>query len=273
MQPGNKIMSAMKDRLAPLVEPPPGKGFRPAKGMRYLAFFRRLHEALLFDWYLEIGCRMGDSFAPVRSKTIAVDPFFRADINIIGKKPALHVFQTTSDDFFALDFLARNDIRLGLSFLDGMHLYEFLLRDFMNTEAQSDPNGVIMMHDCVPFGFGMLTRDLENLPTGAWTGDVWKLIPILQKWRPDLKLTILDCRPTAVVCVSNLAPGNRVLQENYDSIRVEFDTTELESYGLDRFFNSFQMTSADECAAGGFELFKPASIDPTLAPAPYRHST
>ena len=28
-----------------------------------------------------------------------------------------------------------------------MHLFEFLLRDFMNTEAASDPKGVIMMHD------------------------------------------------------------------------------------------------------------------------------
>lgn len=61
----------------------------------------------------------------------------------MGEKPALHLFQATSDDFFASDFLRRDGIRLGLSFLDGMHLYEFLLRDVMNTEAASDPNGVI----------------------------------------------------------------------------------------------------------------------------------
>lgn len=268
-----KILSALKDRLAPLAAPPAGKGFVPATGMRYLTFFKGLHEALLFDWYLEIGCRKGHSFAPVRSKTIAVDPFFRAELNIIGKKPALHIFQTTSDDFFAQGFLARSGIRLGLSFLDGMHLYEYLLRDFINTEADSDPNGVIMMHDCVPFGLGMLTRDLDNIPRGPWTGDVWKLIPILQKWRPDLKLTVLDCSPTAVVCVSNLSPGNRVLQDSYDSIRAEFDTMELGAYGVERFFQSFEMTSSADCAAGGYELFKPASIDPTLALDPRKLST
>ena len=75
-------------------------------GMSYPPFLRSLHEACLFDWYLEVGCRSGESFAPVRSKTVAVDPFFRAEINIIGKKPALHVFQETSDDFFAGGFLA-----------------------------------------------------------------------------------------------------------------------------------------------------------------------
>lgn len=273
MPTGNKIISALRDQLSPRVDPSATAGFVPATGMRYLDFFRQLHDALLFDWYLEIGCRKGDSFAPVRSKTIAVDPFFRAEINIIGKKPALHVFQSTSDDFFASRFLSRNDIRLGLSFLDGMHLYEYLLRDFMNAEADSDPNGVIMMHDCVPYGPGMMSRDLDNLPKGAWTGDVWKLIPILQTWRPDLKLTILDCRPTAVVCVSNLAPGNRVLQDNHDRIRAEFDALDLQAYGVGRFFQSFQMTSAAECAAGGFALFRPASIDPALALDPRRHST
>lgn len=196
-------------------------------GLSYYDFFAALHEALLFDWYLEIGCGLGDSLAPVRSKTIAVDPFFRVEMNIIGKKPALHIFQATSDDFFAQKFMERNGIQLGLSFLDGLHLYEYLLRDFMNTEAASHPDGVILLHDCVPFDHGMTTRGLNNLPIGAWTGDVWKLIPILQRWRPDLKLTILDCWPTALVAVTNLSPGNRDLQAAEADIHAEFATVDL----------------------------------------------
>jgi hypothetical protein len=234
-------------------------------GMGYYTFLRQVHDRLLFDWYMEIGCRSGESFAPVRSKTIAVDPFFRAEINIIGRKPALHVFQATSDDFFAEGFLARNGIRLGLSFLDGMHLYEYLLRDFMHTEAASDPNGVILMHDCVPYDHGMTTRDLNNLPKGAWTGDVWKLIPILQRWRPDLTLTVLDCRPTALVAVSNLSPDNAVLHEAQDAIHAEFGQIDLQTYGVDRFFRSFTMASASDCLAGDLALFRRASIDASLA--------
>lgn len=244
-----------------------------ARGLNYLLFLAQLHDRLMFDWYLEIGCRKGDSFAPVRGKTIAVDPFFRVGLNIIGRKPALHVFQMTSDDFFATGFLARNDIRLGLSFLDGMHLYEFLLRDFMQAEAASDPNGVILLHDCVPFGFDMTTRDLDNLPRGAWTGDVWKLIPILQTWRPDLTLTVLDCAPTALVCVTNLSPGNRVLADSHDDIRSAFDGVDLRSYGAERHLQSFDFTSAQGCLDDGLALFQPASVDPATALVLRRHST
>lgn len=230
-------------------------------GMPYYRFLRGLHEAHLFDWYLEVGCRSGESFAPVRSKTVAVDPFFQAEINIIGKKPALHVFQQTSDDFFASGFLARNGIRLGLAFLDGMHLVEYLLRDFMQTEAAMAPGGVILLHDCVPYGPGMTTRDLQNLPKGSWTGDVWKLIPILQEWRPDLTLTVLDCRSTGLVCVSGLNPESRVLAGAYDRIVAGWVGVELEDYGVERFFASFRMVSARAEKQAGFPLFRQAAVE------------
>lgn len=247
--------------------------FKRASGLQYRRFLRRLHAAHLFDWYLEIGCRTGESLAPVRSKTIAVDPFFRADINIIGKKPALHVFQQTSDDFFASGFLKKQKIKLGCSFLDGMHLFEFLLRDFINTEAHSDPKGVIVMHDCVPFDHAITTRDLENLPHGPWTGDVWKLIPILQAYRPDLKLTVLDCRPTGLVCVSNLDPASKVLTQNYDRIVKEFVDLDLESFGVERFADSFEFTAALEHSDAGFPLWQAVSADQSLAIHPQRVST
>jgi len=244
--------------------------FLKPSGMPYLRFLQTLHETCLFDWYLEVGCRSGKSFAPVRSKTIAVDPFFRAEINIIGSKPALHVFQQTSDDFFASGFLTRNGIRLGLAFLDGMHLFEFLLRDFMNTEKAMDPKGVILLHDCVPFNVDMTTRDLDNLPRGAWTGDVWKLISILQTWRPELKVTVLDCRPTGIVCVSGLDPDNRVLAENYDRIVAEFSSKTIEEFGVERFFGSFGMENARTERRLGFPLFQAACIPGDMALTPQR---
>ena len=244
--------------------------FVKASGMPYYRFLRRLHRSCLFDWYLEVGCRSGESFAPARSKTIAVDPFFRTEINIIGAKPALHVFQAPSDDFFAGGFLARNGIRLGLAFLDGMHLFEFLLRDFINTEAAMDPKGVILMHDCVPYGMEMRTRALDHLPKGSWTRGVWKLIPILQRWRPELTVTVLDCRPTGLVCVSGLDPANRVLAENYDAILAEFSAVDLEAYGTRRFFDGFTMVSAKAEQEAGFPMFRPVALpeDMALVPQP-----
>ncbi|MBL9050209.1 MAG: class I SAM-dependent methyltransferase [Tabrizicola sp.] len=244
--------------------------YNKARGLNYYRFLKSLHRQVLFDWYLEVGCRAGLSFAPVRGKTIAVDPYFRAELNIIGQKPALHVFQATSDDFFAGGFLRRNGIKLGAAFLDGMHLFEYLLRDFINTEANADPNGVIMLHDCVPFSFEMTTRDLENLPNGPWTGDVWKLIPILQAYRPDLKLTVLDCRPTGVVCISNLNPKSQVLRKRYEKIVAEYLETDIEAFGVERFFSSFAFTSALEMKAEGFALFRPVELDAGQALQPRR---
>lgn len=247
--------------------------FKRAMGLHYYRFLRRLHGRHLFDWYLEIGCRTGDSLALARCKTIGVDPFFRAAVNIIGTKPALHIAQQTSDEFFASGYLANNRIKLSASFLDGMHLFEFLLRDFINTEAQSTPDSVIMMHDCVPYDFEMTTRDLSNLPQRAWTGDVWKLIPILQSYRPDLTLTVMDCRPTGLVCVTGLSPGNTVLADNYDKIVKQYQDVTLEAFGVERFVDSFELTDALECARAGFPQWKAAGIDPGLAIQPQLVST
>ena len=242
--------------------------FRQAEGMGYLRFLSRLHAGHLFDWYLEIGCRSGRSFGPVRSPTIAVDPFFQIDSNVIGSKPELHVIQKTSDDFFASGFLDKLGIRLSVSFLDGMHLFEFLLRDFMNTERRSRPDGVIAMHDCCPFSHEMTTRDLKNLPKRAWTGDVWKIIPILRQYRPDLTLTVLDCAPTALVLVSGLSPDNAVLEEKYDEIVARYAEVDLSGYGLAAFYDQFEFTDARAFVHQGWPLFQSLKQDEAKALTP-----
>ncbi|MGQ0611223.1 MAG: hypothetical protein ACT4N9_09000 [Paracoccaceae bacterium] len=242
--------------------------FKHAQGQRYSRFLDQLHASTLFDWYLEVGCRTGRTFAGVRSKTIAVDPYFLAETNIIGKKPALHVFQTTSDEFFASGVLDKLGIKLSFSFLDGMHLFEFLLRDFINTEANSRPEGVIALHDCCPFSVKMTTRDLNNLPAGPWTGDVWKLIPILQTWRPELTLTILDCKPTGLVMVTGLDPKNTALKDNYDEIVRTFVDADIATWGLERFATSFEFTESRAMAEGGFAPFAAVRLPETEALSP-----
>ncbi|MEJ1991151.1 MAG: hypothetical protein P8X50_05355 [Maritimibacter sp.] len=246
--------------------------FKKAEGIGYYRFMRRLHKSHLFEWYMEVGCRNGRVFSNSRSKTIAVDPFFRAERNIINNKPALHIFQQTSDDFFSSAFLKAAKVKLSFSFLDGMHLFEFLLRDFMNTEQASDQNGVIALHDCLPFGYEMTTRDLNNLPKGAWTGDVWKLIPILKAYRPDLKLTVLDAAPTGLVLISNLKPSSRVLATNYDEIVAKYEKLTLEEYGLEAFYDLFEIEDTEAMIEAGFPLFDKIKLDPSKALNPEKVS-
>lgn len=50
---------------------------------------------------------------------------------------------------------------------------------------------------------------------GYWIGDVWKVIPILRKYRKDLKIHFIDCPPTGVVMISNLDPASSFLETGY----------------------------------------------------------
>ncbi|GGE49002.1 class I SAM-dependent methyltransferase [Actibacterium pelagium] len=231
-------------------------GFNRPMGMKYSRFLSRLHDDNLFDWYMEVGCRSGDTFKNVRGKTIAVDPFFKVEQNVIQQKPELYIFQRTSDDFFASNALERIGATLSFSFLDGMHLFEFLLRDFINTEAHSGKNSAIALHDCCPYNFRMTTRDLNNLPRGDWTGDVWKLLPILQEYRPDLTIDVLPCKPTGLILVSDLNPNDATLSKNYEKIVAKWEAIELSDYGPEKFYDSFEYVPALEVLAKKTDPFK-----------------
>lgn len=233
--------------------------FNRALGLDYREFLDALHNQLRFDWYLEIGSQTGRSLAMSRSPSVAVDPQFRIKYDVAGNKPHLHLYQQTSDDFFAGGHLKSLKAKPGFSFLDGMHLFEYLLRDFINAEAAGTRQSVIALHDCCPFGHAMTTRDIDNIPSGPWTGDVWKMIPILQEYRPDLTIEVLDCAPTGLVLVSNLDPKNTVLAKAYDAILARYTDLRLVDYGVDRFYGSFTYIDPVEHANNGFQTFRPVA--------------
>ena len=266
----NKLVSYFRSNSKPKRKAAgiPPDGYSWPKGLSYDEFFERVHSTYLFDWYMEIGCRYGTIFSQVKGKTIAVDPYFQVTKNAVGPKPALHLFQATSDDFFANGFLSNNAVKLSVTFLDGMHLVEYLLRDFMNTERNSHPKGVIALHDCCPRNFAMTTRDLDNLPESGWTGDVWKMLPILQKYRPDLTITVLDCYATGLVLVSDLDPHNDVLAKNYDAIVKAYTEVDLETFGAKRFFASFTYTDGQAYLDAGAVDFARIALEPGQALQP-----
>jgi len=221
--------------------------FEKLQGLHYPRFLKRLHQQYHFDWYLEIGCRDGRSAAHSRGKSIMVDPYFVTERNVIGAKPALFCFQQTSDAFFASDMLSKLDVQISLAFLDGMHLFEFLLRDILNTEANATSDSVIMLHDCYPQNEEMTTRDHESLnKSAAWAGDVWKVLPILRAYRPEMEITVLDCTPTGIVVLSNLEPRSTVLKDNYDKIVAEYKEIKIADFGVERFADEFPLEPAVE---------------------------
>jgi hypothetical protein len=204
--------------------------------------------------YLEIGVNAGVSLALSRCPSIGIDPGFiiqdPAIFADIMKKPYLMLFNMTSDAFFdqykpSLLF----DRHIELAFLDGMHRCEFLLRDFINTEAHCRPNSVIALHDCLPVDPGITARvngqRRSPLPHRFdwWTGDVWRTSLLLRRYRPDLRLSVLDASPTGLVLITNLDPASKTLRENYVRYIDEMLSWNLEEIGISALFREMNIES------------------------------
>jgi hypothetical protein len=202
-----------------------------AEGMPYLRFLRRMHLHLKPEWYLEIGTNKGRSLARAPGKAIAVDPAFIVNTDVVQDRPQLHMFRQTSDDFFASGVASRLAPRIDMAFLDGLHLFEFLLRDFINTEKLCSRDSVIAIHDVVPITYLAAERDWDRSRTADWTGDVWKIVPVLRAYRPDLEIIVADCAPSGLLLVTGLDPENDVLTTAYDDILSEWIDRSINDFG------------------------------------------
>jgi hypothetical protein len=102
-----------------------------------------------------------------------------------------------------------------MAFIDGMHLAEFALRDFEAVERHSHWASVVVFDDILPRKPIEAARDRR---TRAWTGDVFKILRVLDRIRPDLICLRVGTRPTGLLVVLGLDPESRVLKERYDEI-------------------------------------------------------
>ena len=107
---------------------------------------------------------------------------------------------------------------MAFSFIDGMHLAEFVVRDFANVEHVADWTSVIVFDDILPRTAEEAARDRR---TRAWTGDVFKALAALERHRPDLICLRVDTEPTGLGVILGLDPLDRTLREHYDAIVAE----------------------------------------------------
>lgn len=172
--------------------------------LSYYDVLDAIHRTLYPRTYLEIGIRHGDSVALALpgTRVIGVDP--APSIWVALPKDAI-VEKCTSDDFFDSGRIVAHlgGSPIDLSFIDGMHLWEFALRDFLNIERHSHTGSVVLIHDCLPRC--ALEAQRERASVG-WTGDVWKLLYFLREERPDLDVTILDSPPSGLGVIRHLNP-------------------------------------------------------------------
>lgn len=233
-------------------------------GILYTEFMRTMAQVLKPSSYFEIGTHAGGSLAHFPCDAVCVDPNFQFDRDVMPNRRKTFLFQMTSDEFFAennlFTFFPQG---VDIAFLDGLHKFEFLLRDFINTERYCHNRSIILLHDCLPFNLEITSRVYRG---GAWTGDVCRILPILKKYRPDLRIRFLDCPPTGLVACTNLDPRSNVLSERYHEIvdeAFESNLTEPAIWDFRTLFPTFSSRQATEFPEDLTALFA-ASPKPIL---------
>ncbi len=174
---------------------------------------RGLHERLVPRTYLEIGVNEGASLTLSRSRTVAIDPEYavrhplHCDLDLVKAK---------SDAYFSRpDALSHFDgVPVDLAFIDGMHLSEFALRDFINVERHLATTGVTVFDDVLPRNPLEAARVRR---TGAWAGDIYKSVEVVARHRSDLVVLLVNTWPTGTAVIIGADPASEVLEDGYAS--------------------------------------------------------
>ena len=127
------------------------------KNFNRIQIIQKIIDTRKFNSYLEIGCYNDDCFSKINaSKKVGVDPFLGGNVRM------------TSDDFFNI-----NKEKFDCIFIDGLHIYEQVKKDIINSLKFLNDNGVVFLHDCMPTRF---IHQATPRATNVWNGDVWKNI-------------------------------------------------------------------------------------------------
>ena len=186
--------------------------------MFYRDVLADMHRRLSPQAYLEIGVREGRSLALARCRAVGIDPAYSIQVELDGD---MALFRTTSDEYFSRSdpLAATRGVPFDLAFIDGLHLFEFALRDFVFAERHSSARGVIIFDDVLPRNIDEAARERH---TGSWTGDVFWVLETLTRYRPELVVVPLGTQPTGLLVVTGLDPHSTVLTDNFDQILAEF---------------------------------------------------
>ena len=156
-----------------------------------------LADQLHAEKYLEIGVETGVTFHQINCpKKVAVDPFFRFDASSAGElnqHGSCDYHQISSDEFFQK--LDRNAESFDLVFIDGLHHYDQVMRDFAGSILFSHSKTVFLVDDVLPCdAFSALREQRQALELrhqysngykgNAWHGDGYLFVLMLPVYFP-----------------------------------------------------------------------------------------
>jgi hypothetical protein len=157
-----------------------------------------------YNSYLEIGTFHDELFNHIQCKIkVGVDPVSGGTI------------RKTSDDFFK-----DNNDKYDCIFIDGLHYYAQVKKDIENSLKVLNPNGIILLHDCLPNNH--LQQAVPRCQI-TWNGDVWK--------------AIVECRTKenldTYTCYADFGIGVILNKKNKNILKIEnkdFSNIKFEEY-------------------------------------------
>ena len=169
--------------------------------------------------YLEIGTASNLTFnsIPIIDKT-GVDPDMGGNVRL------------TSDDFFK-----SQDKNFDLIFIDGLHTYEQVKKDFINSLKVINKGGIIILDDMIPKNW----REQQTPRVQSeWTGDVWKLLFDLNK---------LDGINYKIILIDN---GQCVVFPESIKLTEEFMLNDIKTKHFDYLYDNFKNLPTIELKEG-----------------------
>jgi Methyltransferase domain len=142
--------------------------------------------------YLEIGVCDGETFRLIEMPArTGVDPEFRFNPDTIRDQSTRLVSQTSDAYFATLPISEKFD----LIFIDGLHTFEQVVRDFSNAVLHTHDRSVILIDDTRPSdvysalrhpGETSRFRNIFNSASKDWHGDVFKAVFYISDFWPSM---------------------------------------------------------------------------------------
>ncbi len=215
-------------------------------GFDFLRLLAAVDQAAAPQGFVAISTKSGRAARCIACHGVLVDPAMASSEAAL--QPGQHLAFLRSDAAQAFAEAPLSDAfphGVDLALLDGLHAFATMLDDFMAVEAASHPGTVVLLHDCLPLNHRMTGEPAGHDPSDDdpalrdfWTGDVWKIIPTLQHYRPDLSLAFVNCGPTGFVVCRGLKARSTVLRDARAAILARVGPLSLTSYGLGRLWSS-----------------------------------
>ncbi len=150
--------------------------------------------------YLEIGCDQDQLFSKIKIENkIGVDPYSGGNV------------RKTSDDFFK-----DNKKKFDIVFIDGLHTYNQVKKDILNSLDCLKEGGIVLVHDCMP---DSLSKQAVPRYRMIWNGDVWRAIVDLRH-REDLE--IFTCEMDQGIGIIKKETNSSILKIQKPVIKLKF---------------------------------------------------